>query len=143
MRITIASFLKGGKTPFAASEEEYIKRLAPHTAVELVALRADRDRRLPDGMTRAAHVIGLDAAGRCFDSEGLAARVGKLMGQGRSRLVFAVGGPEGMPAEVEPQLAERWSLSPLTFSHQLARLLLLEALYRSYDILQGGRRYHK
>ncbi len=49
---------------------------------------------------------------------------------------------EGVPQGVERQGQERWSLSSLTFSHQLVRLLLLEALYRSFDILAGGR-HHK
>jgi len=55
---------------------------------------------------------------------------------------LVVGAAEGMPQGVELQVQERWLLSSLTFSHQLVRLLLLEALYRSFDILVGGR-YHK
>ena len=143
MRIAIASFHKGGRTPFADAEAEYVKRLSPHTAVELVVLPAGRDANLPDKLVRSAHVIGLFPEGQRFDSETLAAHLGKLVTRGQSKLVFVIGGPEGMPPEAAAQVVERWSLSPLTFSHQLARLVLLEALYRSYDILQGGRRYHK
>ena len=143
MRISIASFHRGGKTPFADSEGEYVTRLSRHATVDLVALRAGKDAGLPARLVRSAHVIGLFPDGRCFNSEAMAARLGALMTQGQSQLVFVIGGPEGMPPGAAVQVAERWSLSPLTFSHQLARLVLLEALYRSYDILQGGRRYHK
>ena len=80
--------------------------------------------------------------GEPFTSEQLAQRLQRLMNQGHSHLVLVIGGAEGMPTGVASQLQEQWSLSPLTFSHQLARLLLLEALYRSFDILRGGR-YHK
>ncbi len=143
MRITIATFVAGGKTPFADPEAEFIKRLSPRVRVDLVALRAGRDKRLPEKLVRGAYLIGLFPDGRGFESEALASHLGKLMTRGQSHLVFVVGGAEGMPPEAAAQVAERWSLSPLTFSHQLARLVLLEALYRSYDILQGGRRYHK
>lgn len=75
-------------------------------------------------------------------STALAQHVGDLLQRGNSHLVFAIGGADGMPAGVDDQVRERWSLSSLTFSHGLARLLLLEALYRSLDILHGGN-YHK
>jgi len=64
------------------------------------------------------------------------------MNQGNSHLILVIGGAEGMPRRVEEQVEERWSLSRLTFSHQLTRLILLEVLYRSFDILHQGR-YHK
>jgi 23S rRNA (pseudouridine1915-N3)-methyltransferase len=89
-----------------------------------------------------AYAIGLYVDGRAFTSEALATHLGSLLQRGQSNLVFAVGGADGLPAAVGDQVRERWSLSPLTFSHGLARLLLLEALYRSFDILHGGR-YHK
>ncbi len=143
MQITIATFLAGGKSPFAVPEAEYIKRLSPHSKVDLVTLRAGRDTALPGKLARGAHLIGLFPDGRSFESEPLASHLGNLMTRGRSHLLFVIGGAEGMPAEAAAQVTERWSLSPLTFSHQLARLVLLEALYRSFDILQGGRRYHK
>jgi len=85
---------------------------------------------------------GLSAEGRRWDSEGLARRLQQMMNQGCSHLVLVIGGPDGLPARAAAQAQECWSLSPLTFSHQLARLLLLEVLYRSFDLLHGGR-YHK
>ena len=100
------------------------------------------DDRLPERLLKSTRVIGLSPDGRTHTSEGLAQHLQGLMARGQSHLVFAIGGPEGMPVGARNQLQETWSLSSLTFSHQLARLLLLETLYRSFDILHGGR-YHK
>ncbi|MFH1568245.1 MAG: 23S rRNA (pseudouridine(1915)-N(3))-methyltransferase RlmH [Gemmatimonadota bacterium] len=143
MYIAIATFQKSGRSPFAEAEADYVKRLSAHAEVELIALKPTPTAGLPERLTRSAHVVGLFPEGRSFDSEDLAAHLEALMNRGSSRLVFVIGGPDGMPPGVAGQVHERWSLSPLTFSHQLARLVLLEALYRSFDILRGGRRYHR
>lgn len=143
MRLTIVSFLKNERTPFAEAETEYVKRLSAHAKVELVSVRArGAADKLPGRLLKSTRVIGLSSEGQSRTSKGLARHLQDLATRGQSHLVFAIGGPEGMPAGVTEQLNESWSLSPLTFSHQLARLLLLETLYRSFDILHGGR-YHK
>jgi len=77
-----------------------------------------------------------------YTSPMLAKRVAKLMNLGNSNFIFVIGAAEGMPERVDSQIDEKWSLSKLTFSHQLVRMLLLEVLYRSFDILHGSR-YHK
>lgn len=64
------------------------------------------------------------------------------MNAGNLHLVLSIGGPEGMPIAVNAQLQERRSRSLHTFSHQLTRVVVMEVLYRSFDLLSGWR-YHK
>ena len=142
MRVTIVSFVRG-RSDYADAEAEFSRRLAAHTRVEQETIKSWRDETTLPARLDRAHVIGLCIDGKAFDSEGLAQHLGKLQQQGRSHLVFVIGAADGMPLAVDQQLQERWSLSPLTFSHRLARLLLLEVLYRSFDLLHGGGRYHK
>ena len=90
----------------------------------------------------AAPTRGLFVEGRQRTSQELSQQLQQWMNGGVSHLVLVIGAAEGMPSAVAEQIREKWSLSKLTFSHQLIRLLLLEALYRSFDMLHGGR-YHK
>lgn len=140
MQISVVSYEKHRNAALEAVEQEYIKRLARTGRVALC--RGQARGGLPDRLLKGTYIVGLYVEGEPFTSEQLAQRLQRLMNQGRSHFAFVLGGAEGMPAGVEAQIQERWSLSPLTFSHQLARLLLLEALYRSFDMLSGGR-YHK
>lgn len=142
MQISVVSYEKHRNSALAAAEQEYIKRLSRQAQVALCPQKGKTPSGLPDRLLKGTHIVGLYVRGTPFTSEQLAQRLQRLMHQGPSHLVLIIGGAEGMPAGVEAQIQERWSLSPLTFSHQLARLLLLEALYRSFDILSGGR-YHK
>ena len=143
MRITVVTFQKSRNADLERAEAEYIKRLQPHATVQIEPLRTWDDRTLlPARLLRSTWRIGLFVDGTSFDSAGMAARLQALMNQGQSHLVVVIGAADGMPPGVAAQLDERWSLSQLTFGHQLARLILLEALYRSFDILCGGR-YHK
>ncbi len=139
MQISIVSYEKHRNPVLEAAEQEYIKRLSRQARVALCRGKARGG--LADRLLKGTYVVGLYVEGEPFTSEQLAQRLQRLMNQS-SHLVLAIGEAEGMPAGVESQIREQWSLSPLTFSHQLARLLLLEALYRSFDILSGGR-YHK
>ena len=144
MRISIVSFQKQRRTDLDTPEQEYIKRLSRWVQVELSPVRNFDDASgIPERFLKGQHLIGLFVDGKRLSSEALAARVQGLMNRGNSHLVLVIGAAEGMPRSAAEQVHERWSLSPLTFSHQLSRLVLLEALYRAYDILSGGRRYHK
>lgn len=143
MRLTIVSFQKNRNRHIEAAEEEYIKRLGRYGKVELRVLKQwDDGSSLPADLLKGTRRVGLFIEGKQYSSEGLAKVLQRRLNQGVSHLVLVIGGAEGMPAAVAGQVDERWSLSPLTFSHQLARLLLLEVLYRSFDLMHGGR-YHK
>ena len=118
----------------------YLKRLPGLEVVEL------RD----GGMAREAEVITaalrpderlvvLTEEGQGLDSVAFARQ---LEGSGSERLAFVIGGADGLDPALKARAAWRLSLSPMTFPHELARLLLLEQLYRALSIQQGGP-YHR
>jgi 23S rRNA (pseudouridine1915-N3)-methyltransferase len=134
--------------------DEYLKRLAPYARVMMVEV-TDRDvsadearalaaegadvvRALPD----EAVVAVLEIGGRARSSEEFAAWLEALGVQGRSRVTFVVGGAAGLAPDVLSRADERISLGPLTLPHQLARVVLLEQLYRAFRIIRGEP-YHR
>ena len=84
--------------------------------------------------------VALDERGREFDSVSFAGEFGKLLETGR-RLVFIPGGPFGLSERVKKRADLLLSLSKLTFTHEMARLTLLEQLYRALTIIKG-KAYH-
>lgn len=87
------------------------------------------------------YVVALTLGGKAPDSPGLARFLQQLMEQGKSP-VFLIGGSLGLSKEVLDRADEKLSLSNLTFPHRIARLVLLEQLFRSFKIL-SGEAYHK
>jgi 23S rRNA (pseudouridine1915-N3)-methyltransferase len=123
------------RPPFADDVEHYAKLLSRYARLELIEVR-DEERlaaRVPD----RAFVCLLDAAGRTFDSLALSAWVEERRGSGRD-LSFVVGGPHGTGLE---RCDMKLSLGPMTLPHQLARVVLLEQLFRAHKIL-AGEPYH-
>ena len=87
-------------------------------------------------------IIALDSKGRQFSSEELAAQLAAMMGRGVSRLTFVIGGSWGLDAAVKQRAELVLSLGAITLPHNLARLVLLEQLYRCFKIL-NNQPYHK
>jgi 23S rRNA (pseudouridine1915-N3)-methyltransferase len=123
------------RPPYVDDAEHYAKLLRGHARVEVVELKEDADvaRRLPE----RAHVVLLDVAGRTYDSPGLARWLEERRRAGRD-VCFVIGGAFGLDL---PRADERLSFGPMTFPHQLARVLLLEQLFRAHKIL-AGEPYH-
>jgi 23S rRNA (pseudouridine1915-N3)-methyltransferase len=135
--------------------EDYLVRLRRYFPVEVVevqeedmnrhplekVLAAEGERllkRLPPG----SHVIVLDRArGKPLSSEELALKLSSLGVSGRSHVAFVLGGPLGLSPEVLERADERLSFGPITLPHALARLVLLEQLYRAVKI-ERGEKYH-
>jgi 23S rRNA (pseudouridine1915-N3)-methyltransferase len=109
--------------------QHYKKLLAGHTRLELIEVRADEDvsRRIPD---RSFKVL-LAAGGREFDSEGFSGFLEERRQSGMN-LCFIIGGPKGMDRD---DVDMKLSLGHMTLPHQLARVVLLEQLYRAHKIL--------
>lgn len=137
-----------------AAQEEYQKRLARYTHFHLLEVKDAVGKGLPDvaamqkegelllqGASGAARLILLTPAGAQMTSPQLAAFVQK-QGEVYGRIAFLLGGPLGFSAEVLAAGHERLALSSLTFPHELARVILLEQLYRAFTIL-NNEKYHK
>ena len=139
---------------FKAAANEYLKRLTPYADIRVTEV-PDRDlghdaaravaeegRGVLKALPAGAFVVAMDAGGTERDSEGLAAWLDKRMNDGDTTLAFVLGGAAGLAPEVTATARERMSLSRLTLPHQLARVVLLEQVYRSFRIIRGEP-YHR
>ena len=120
--------------------EDYRSRIAHFTSIELVEWKATdggpwvlADAR---GKDTTAPVVLLDPAGKEFTSEEFARWVAKQMNSGRRTLVFLLGGAEGFEEETRRRADLLLSLSKMTLPHELARVVLLEQLYRAFALLR-------
>jgi 23S rRNA (pseudouridine1915-N3)-methyltransferase len=124
------------RPPYSDDAQHYEKLLSRHARVDVVEVREDEalERRIPE----RAYVSLLDRGGRAYDSEAFAAWVEQRRQAGLD-VCFVLGGPYGT------ELARRdhaLSFGPLTLPHQLARVVLLEQLYRAHKILAGEPYQH-
>jgi 23S rRNA (pseudouridine1915-N3)-methyltransferase len=118
----------------------YLKRLPGLQVVELRdAGKAKEAEAVLAALQPGEQLVVMAEEGQTFDSQAFAER---LEGSGSERLVFVIGGAEGIDPALKARASWKLSLSPMTFPHELARLLLLEQLYRALTIQQGGP-YHK
>ena len=144
---------------FTAALGEYEKRLGRYCRLNLIEVRdeptpdapSERERdlvldkegkRILDTIPDTAYVTALCFAGRQMASEDLAETLENLAAAGSSHLVFVIGGSMGLSRAVKERSALKLSFSPMTFPHQLMRVILLDQIYRAFTILQGGK-YHK
>jgi 23S rRNA (pseudouridine1915-N3)-methyltransferase len=117
------------RPPFQDDVEHYRKLIAGLARVELIEVREDE--RVPTRIPERAHLILLASNGREFDSIELSEWLEERRQDGRD-LCFVIGGPRGLDLE---KCDTRLSLGRLTLPHQLARVVLLEQLYRAHKIL--------
>ena len=138
---------------------EYVKRLSRFCKLEIVELPEDR---LPDDPSQAqidaalakeadairaklpasCYIIAMCVEGKTHSSEELAKLMEDSVHQGGSHLVFLIGGSFGLHPSVKALASFKLSMSPMTFPHHLARVMLLEQIYRGYQI-NNGSKYHK
>lgn len=138
-KLRILSIGKTKETWLEEALDEYIKRLSKTLSIEFIW--AKNDEQLLLLASKEPTLICLDAAGKMMDSENFSTFIIKKFEEGGSRLAIAIGGAEGLPASLK-QHATLISLSPMTFTHQLVRLILVEQIYRAFEIDRGSR-YHK
>lgn len=138
---------------------EYAKRLSSYCKLNIIELA---DEKTPDGASEAeerqikekegarilaklppqSYVVALAIKGELLSSEQLAARMSRLMTGGTSDISFVIGGSLGLSDAVLARANMQLSFSPMTFPHQLMRVILLEQVYRAFKI-NAGEPYHK
>lgn len=148
-------FLGKTKNSFiAAGVEEYASRLSHYTSVKITLLkekgkgRSSSTDAVSEGAAMLAAVapgaviVALDGRGKQLSSEDFAKTVAGWEMQGAKHVCYLIGGPEGHSAKVVAAADLLLSLSKMTFTHDMARMLLIEQLYRAYTI-NAGEKYHK
>lgn len=136
------------RPPFTEAEAHYLKLLKPLMPVEVTEAKDDTALLRTVSSARATGgsrpdpgtIVALEAGGREMTSERWAQWLEERRHEGR-RITFLIGGPEGLPSEVSGVADHRLSLGPHTMAHQLARIVLLEQLFRASKIL-AGQKYH-
>ena len=142
MNLTILSVGKP-KKDFADLIAEYQKRLGAWSKLELLHLKDDRmaENRILKQLEKFDFKVILDERGKEFTSSSLALFLGKREMAGQ-KVVFVIGGAEGLSEEIKNRADLIFSLSKLTLAHDLALLVLVETLYRSLSILKNHP-YHR
>lgn len=151
MKLTVLSVGKDRSGLFAPGVAEYEQRLSHVARVRLVELpesrasgpkaKAEEGAALLSKLSPRDALVALDEKGRALSSVDFARWLERTVSQGRD-LAFAVGGDEGLSDEVRARATLVLSLSAMTLPHRLARLVLLEQLYRAVSIMRGEP-YHK
>lgn len=127
--------------------DDYAERLSHFVRCEVVEIRElgrsdktgiDKEtRRISDALRSGAVTVLLDPDGVEWTSQQLAAQVKGWEGNGTKEVAFVIGGPNGVTDDFKSRADKRWSLSRLTLTHEMARVLLFEQLYRAYTIIHG------
>jgi 23S rRNA (pseudouridine1915-N3)-methyltransferase len=118
--------------------DDYIKRIRRYSPVEITEVRDESAALKKLDAGRAANCVLLDAAGKTLDSDAFAKWLGELRDRGTRELVFLCGDADGFPEALRQRAQQKLSLSAMTFSHELARVMLAEQLYRAFAILSGS-----
>jgi 23S rRNA (pseudouridine1915-N3)-methyltransferase len=118
--------------------EGYIERIGRHLPIEITEVRDEAAAIKHLDTDRAATVILLDAAGKTLDSNAFAKWIADQRDRGARELIFLCGDADGFPDSLRSRAHQKLSLSSMTFSHELARVMVAEQLYRAFAILSGS-----
>jgi len=138
MNIHLVMLGKTRRPEIRAMIDDYVARIKRFTDVQITELREDSAasiRKLT--LDTASTIVLLDDAGKNQNSAQFAKWLGETRDRGARELVFLCGAAEGFPETLRKRATQKLSLSPFTFSHELARVMLTEQIYRAFAILAG------
>ncbi len=138
MKIRLLMLGKTRRPEMRALLDDYLKRISRSCPIEESEVRDGAAALKKLDADRAATVVLLDAVGKTLDSNALAKWLGELRDRGTRELIFLCGDAEGFPESLRQRAHQKISLSSMTYSHELARVMLAEQLYRAFAILSGS-----
>lgn len=136
--------------------DEFVKRIQPYSSLQIVEISSEtiysdsnidkildiEAEKILKNAGEKSYFIAMDIKGKQLTSEDFAVKIKEISLSGINQLVFAIGGAEGLSEKVKKHADFSMSLSSMTFTHQLARQLLLEQIYRAFKII-NNEPYHK
>jgi 23S rRNA (pseudouridine1915-N3)-methyltransferase len=140
VRIRVVAVGKLKEAHYREAVDEYLARLRHYATIEEVEVK-EGAAAMKKALPARAHVVALTIDGRQRSSEELAGRLEELAGR-VPELAFLIGGADGIPAELVKTAHETLSLGRMTLPHRLARLVLVEQIYRAMTIRKGEPYHH-
>jgi 23S rRNA (pseudouridine1915-N3)-methyltransferase len=138
MRLQLLMIGKTRRPEMSAIIEDYVNRIRRSCPIEILDVRDAEAALKKLDADRNATPILLDAGGRSIDSNAFARWLGELRDRGTRQVIFVCGNAGGFPESLRERVSQKLSLSAMTLSHELARVVLAEQLYRAFAILSGS-----
>jgi len=138
MKIRLLTLGKIRRSELRTVFEDYVKRISHSCPIEVNELRDAEAAIKRLDADRAATALLLDAGGKQHDSDSLAKWLGDRRDRGTREVIFVCGDADGFPDSLRQRVPQKISLSTMTYSHELARVMLVEQLYRAFTILSGS-----
>ena len=154
MKITVASVAKGGQGWADAAVDEWLKRIRVKWRVDELRIKPAPDKgnidnrrhleseRLLKRVPKGHFLVALDERGIELSTEEFTQMLSKLMNQSCKGLFFAIGGPFGHHETIRQKSDQTIRLSKMVLNHELARIMLVEQIYRASSLIWGGKYHH-
>lgn len=138
MKIRLLMLGKTRRQELRTVLDDYVKRISHSCPIEVNEVRDGEAAIKRLDADRAATALLLDTNGKQHDSESLAKWLGEQRDRGAREIIFICGDADGFPENLHKRVTQKLSLSSMTYSHELARVMLAEQLYRAFAILSGS-----
>jgi 23S rRNA (pseudouridine1915-N3)-methyltransferase len=138
MKICLLMLGKTRRPEMVAALGDYVKRISRSCPIEVVEARDAEAALKRLDANRAAVSVLLDAGGKLYDSDAFAKWLGEQRDRGIREVNFVCGDADGFPDGLRERVKQKLSLSAMTYSHELARVMLAEQIYRAFAILSGS-----
>jgi 23S rRNA (pseudouridine1915-N3)-methyltransferase len=138
MKICLLMLGKTRRPEMVPPLEDYVKRISRSCPIEIAEVRDGTAALKRLDVNRAAVAVLLDAGGKVYDSDAFAKWLGEQRDRGTREVIFVCGDADGFPDGLRARVKQALSLSRMTYSHELARVMLAEQIYRAFAILSGS-----